>query len=105
MYNTEFAGKDFTFLITGDINIAPADYDALLTPDAMPWTKVDKDNHTWYQVGKDAFCYAQEAKGIQMSFNAEIKFEKARQIVEAVASKLQQHTGQEIEVLFVTSDN
>lgn len=98
-------GKDFEFLITpGDIEIKSEDFDNLMTPDSIPWTKVFKNECAYYQVGVDEFSYSRETPGIQMSFNAEITFEKARQIVEEVADKLIKYTGQEIEVLFVPTD-
>jgi hypothetical protein len=103
MKTTHMTGKDFEFLITpGDLEIKAADFDNLMTPDSIPWTKVSKNDCTWYQVGKDEFSYSRSQPGIQMSFNREITFEKARQIVEEVAGKLTQHTGQEIEVIFVS---
>jgi hypothetical protein len=105
MRSTHMTGKDFEFLITpGDIEIKPEDFDHLMTPDSLPWTKVSKNDCTFYQVGKDEFSYTRETPGIQMSFNAEITFEKARKIVEEVADKLGKHTGQEIEVLFISVD-
>ena len=98
-------GKDFEFLITpGDIEIKSEDFDNLMTPDSIPWTKVFKNECAYYQVGVDEFSYSRDTPGIQMSFNAEITFEKARQIVEEVADKLIKYTGQEIEVLFVPTD-
>ena len=90
-------GKDFEFLITpGDIEIKTEDFDNLMTPDSMPWTKVLKNERTYYQVGVDEFSYSRETPGIQMSFNAEMTFEKARQIAEEVANKLIKYTGQDI---------
>jgi hypothetical protein len=98
-------GKDFEFLITpGDIEIKLDDFDNLMTPDSIPWSKVFKNERTYYQVGKDEFSYSREMPGIQMTFKAKITFEKARQIVEEVADKLIKYTGQEIEVLFVPTD-
>jgi len=98
-------GKDFEFLITpGDIEINPDDFDNLMTPDSMPWTKVSTKDWTYYKVGEDEFSYSCELPGIQMTFNAEITFEKARQIVEEVANKLKKHSGQEIEVIFIPTD-
>ena len=98
-------GKDFEFLITpGDIEIKSEDFDNLMTPDSISWTKVLKNERTYYQVGVDEFSYSREIPGIQMTFNAKITFEKARQIVEEVANKLIKYTGQEIEVLFVPTD-
>lgn len=105
MIPTFQTGKDFKFLITpGDIKIKREDFDNLMTPDSIPWTKVFKNECTYYQVGVDEFSYSWEMPGIQMTFNAEITFEKARQIVEEVANKLIKYTGQEIEVLFIPTD-
>ncbi|OQP61943.1 hypothetical protein A3860_30070 [Niastella vici] len=98
-------GKDFEFLITpGDLEIKREDFDNLMTPDSLTWTKVSKNNRTYYQVGKDEFSYSTEKSGIQMSFNYTITFEKARQIVEEVSTKLSQYTGKEIDVLVVSID-
>jgi len=98
-------GKDFEFLITpGDLEIKRDDFDNLMTPDSLQWTKVSKNDKTFYQVGKDEFSYSTDKSGIQMTFNHEITFEKARQIVEEVSNKLTQYTGKEINVLFVSID-
>lgn len=105
MKRTYQTGKDFEFLITpGDIEIQPNDFDNLMTPDSIPWTKITRNEQICYQVGKDEFAYSRKTPGIQMTFNAAMKFEKARQIVEEVASKLTSYTGREIEVLFVPTE-
>ncbi|HUP12068.1 MAG TPA: hypothetical protein VM187_07650 [Niastella sp.] len=105
MFKTELRGKDFEFLITpGDIVIKPEDFDGLMTPDHTSWQKVLKNDITWYQVGKDEFRYYREERGIRMAFNREIRFEKARKIVEEIEEKLTKYTGQEIEVLLVSTD-
>jgi len=105
MYSTHFTGKDFEFLITpGDLEIKPEDFDNLMTPDSISWEKTSKNDRTCYQVGKDEFCYSQQTGGIKMTFNPEIKFEKARKIVEEVEVKLKTYTGREIEVLLVSTD-
>jgi deoxyribodipyrimidine photolyase len=99
-------GKDFEFLITpADLSIKPEDFDSLMTPDSLPWTKASKKDRTWYQVGKDEFSYSLEERGIQMIFNAGMKFEKARKIVEEVETKLKAYSGKEIEILFIPTDN
>jgi hypothetical protein len=105
MMPTFQSGKDFEFLITpADIEIQPEDFDNLMTPDSMAWTKVVKNEWIYYQVDEDEYKYSWEMPGIQMSFNAEMTFEKARQIVEEVAHKLTTYTGREIEVLFIPTD-
>ena len=105
MARTELRGKDFEFLITpDDIEIKPEDFDALMTPDYTSWEKVSKNERTWYQVGKDEYSYYREPRGIRMAFNREIRFEKARKIVEEVEVKLKAYTGKEIEILLVSAD-
>jgi len=105
MKSTHMTGKDFEFLITpGDLEIKREDFDNLMTPDSLPWTKVTQNDKTYYKVGKDEFSYSRETTGIQMTFNAAITFEKARKIVEEVTDKLIKHTGKEIEVIFVSID-
>ena len=106
MYRTELLGKDFEFLITpGNIEIKPEDFDGLMTPDYTSWKKESKKDRIWYQVGKDEFSYSREPRGIRMSFNRAMRFEKARKIVEEVEVKLKAYTGIEIEVLVVYTDN
>ena len=105
MARTELMGKDFEFLITpDDIEIKPEDFDALMTPDYTSWEKVSKKDRTWYQVGKDEYSYYREPRGIRMAFNREIRFEKARKIVEEIEIKLKAYTGREIEILLVSPD-
>lgn len=100
MSATHFTGKDFAFLITApELTIPPEDFDRLMTPDSIPWTKINHNGGNGYQVGKDSFSYTRENDGFQMQFNPEIKFEKARKIVEEVADKLSKHMGMEVEVL------
>jgi hypothetical protein len=105
MKSTHMTGKDFEFLITpGDLEIKQEDFDTLMTPDSLPWTKATLNDKTYYKVGKDEFSYSRETAGIQMTFNDAITFEKARKIVEEVTDKLTKHTGKEIEVIFVSID-
>jgi hypothetical protein len=101
-----FTGKDFEFLITpGKIDIKPEDFDRLMTPVSIPWTKVYKNDLAYYKVGEDEFSYSRESTGIQMTFNPEITFEKARQIAEEVTNKLKGYIGQDVEVLFIPTNN
>ena len=93
-------GKDFEFLITpGDIEIKAEDFDRVMTPDSIAWNKTTKDEWPYYQVGKDGFSYSFEPPGIQMTFNDEIKFEKAKLIADEVVAKLSKYTGQVIELV------
>jgi len=93
LYN--LTGKDFEFLITpSDIEIKTEDFDRIMTPDSIEWNKVIKDDWAYYQVGPDEFSYSWEPPGIQMTFNDEINFEKAKLIADEVVAKLSKYTGQ-----------
>ncbi len=99
-------GKDFEFLLTSsaDIDIRIEDFDRIMTPDSMDWEKFNKDNSDYYRVGKDEFSYSFEMIGIQMTFNKEITYAKAREIADEVAKKLIKHTGHEVIVNVIPSD-
>jgi hypothetical protein len=93
-------GKDFEFLITGnDIEIKAEDFDRIMTPDSFAWNKITKDDWPFYQVGDDEFSYSWEPPGIQMTFNDEISFQKAKLIADEVVAKLSKYTGQTIELV------
>jgi hypothetical protein len=83
-----WTGKDFEFLITGDINIPTDTYDSTMTPNSFEWIKIDKNNWTYYQVGDDEFSYSWEMPGIQMTFSDAIPFQKAKKIADEVIENL-----------------
>jgi hypothetical protein len=97
-------GKDFEFLITGEIGIPEEDYDRIMTPNTFSWTKVNRDNWSYYKVGEDEFTYSWEIPGIQMTFNVEITFEKAKKIADEVIDNIKT-TGQEAELIVLDSSN
>ena len=81
-------GKDFEFLLSGDFDIPADKYDEIMTPSSFYWTKIQKDNWNYYQVGQDEFSYSLEMPGIQMMFNTDITYQKARQIADEVVVNL-----------------
>jgi len=97
-----WTGKDFEFLIAGDITIPADDYDQIMTPNTFAWSKVNKNDWTYYQVGADEFSYSWEEPGIQMTFNTEITFEKAKRIAEEVIGNIKA-IGQEAELIVLNS--
>lgn len=99
---SQWTGKDFEFLITGDVDIPAADYDRIMTPNTYQWKKVDRDGWYYYQVGEDEFTYSWEMPGIQMTFNKEISFEKAKRIAEEVISNIKA-AGQKAELVVLNS--
>ena len=101
---SHWTGKNFEFLITGNIDITPADFDHLMTPNTFKWTKVVRDDWYYYQVGEDEFTYSWEMPGIQMTFNKEISFIKAKQIADEVIDNIIA-TGQEAELVVLNGSN
>lgn len=81
-------GKDFEFLITGEIEIPAIEYDRIMTPNSFEWVKIYKDDWPYYQVGRDEFSYSWEIPGIQMTFNEGMSFEKAKKIADEVVENI-----------------
>lgn len=102
---SNLTGADFEFLITpSDIEIKSEDFDRIMTPESFGWLKADKNNWNYYQVGSDEFSYSWEIPGIQMTFNNEIKYVKAKQIADEVVAKLSKYTSQKVELVFIPKD-
>lgn len=102
---TDLIGADFEFLISpSGIDIKVDDFDSIMTPGSFSWSKTTRNNWNYYQVGSDEFSYSWEIPGIQMTFNNEIKYAKAKQIADEVVSKISNYTGQTIELIFISKD-
>ena len=98
----KLTGGDFEFLITpSDIEVKKEDFDRVMTPNSFPWTKSIKDNWPYFGVDNDEFSYSWEEPGIQMTFNNEISYNKAKLIADEVVTKLSKYTGQEVELIFI----
>ncbi len=78
--------EQIEFLITGDIDalVQHPQFDEIMTPNTMSWTKIEKDQWIYYQVGNDEFYYSVEPPGLQMMFNDTITYQKAKQIADEV---------------------
>ncbi len=96
---TGWTGGDFEFLIVGDIDVF-SDFDNIMTPNSLEWTKTHKNNWDFYQVGQDEFSYSVEGPGIQMTFNKEIIFDKAKKIGDEVILNIIA-TGQQAELIIL----
>ncbi|MDF7819304.1 hypothetical protein P1X15_16930 [Runella sp. MFBS21] len=94
-----WTGQDFEFLIVGEINVF-SDFDQLMTPNSLEWTKTHKNGWDYYQVGQDEFSYSFEEPGIQMTFNEEISFDKAKKIGDEVILNIHS-TGQKAELFIL----
>lgn len=96
--NSRWTGKDFEFLIAGDVEIPTDDYDKVMTPVSFEWTKTTKNDCTYYQVGEDEYSYSWEMPGIQMTFNESISYQKAKKIADEVVENIRA-TGQAAELV------
>ena len=93
-------GKDFEFLITGNIEIPLDEYDKIMTPTSYEWKKEIKNDWTYYQVGEDEYSYSWEIPGIQITFNELIPYEKARMIAVEIVANIKA-TGQAAELVIL----
>jgi hypothetical protein len=96
---TDWTGKDFEFFIAGDIDVS-LDFDNIMTPNSLEWTMTIKNDWRYYQVGPDEFSYSVEDSGIQMTFNKEITFDKAKKIGEEIIENINA-AGQKAELLIL----
>ena len=99
---SKWTGKNFEFLITGDLEIMAENHDEIMTPNSFEWTKIEKDNWPYYKVGQDEFSYSWEPPGIQMAFNDDITFQKAKNIADEIIENIQK-TGQFAELVILES--
>lgn len=92
----------FEFLITGDIDLS-FDWDEVMTPNNFLWSKLERNGWHYYVVDGDEICYSVEPPGIQMVFNKEMPFEKAKLIADDVMSNIKL-TGQDAELSILRTD-
>ena len=85
---TNWTGENFEFLITGVDEIPNEEYDRIMTPNSFEWKKVIKDDWPFYVVGKDEFSFSWEIPGIQLTFNKEVKYEKAKKIADEIIENI-----------------
>lgn len=78
----------FEFLILGDIELTDAQFYSLMVPRSFAVEKIEKDMGIYFETGGDQFGYSWEPPGIQMVFNKEAPFQKAKQIAEEVVQNL-----------------
>jgi hypothetical protein len=97
-------GNDFEFLIKGDLDIPNDKFDQIMSPISFICNRIERDNWIYYQVGNDEFSYSFEPPGIQMTFNKEITFEKAKQIGDEVVNNIKS-TGQNAELVIFSNGN
>lgn len=97
-------GKDFEFLITGEIEIPTDKFNDIMTPKSYPSKLVIHDKEYYYEIDGDRLYYSWEPPGIQMTFNPEISYTKAKQIADEIIKNILA-TGQQAELLELDSDH
>ncbi|UZO79771.1 hypothetical protein NBT05_12515 [Aquimarina sp. ERC-38] len=85
---TNWTGENFEFLITEVDEIPNEEYDRIMTPNSFEWKKVIKDDWPFYVVGEDEFSFSSEIPGIQLTFNKEMKYEKAKKIADEIIENI-----------------
>ena len=95
--------RNVEFLIVGDVDLSVEEYDDVMTPNSVPWTKVMKGNWPYYNVGNDEYSYSFEEPGIQICFNKEIAYSKAKLIADEILANINA-TGHEAELILLSVD-
>ncbi|CDN75359.1 hypothetical protein [Elizabethkingia anophelis] len=97
---TEFNNGEFEFLIRGEIELDSENWEQILTPNSFKTEKILRNDWFYFKVDNDEFSYSFEEPGIQMTFNNEMDFKKAKKIADEVIEKIKS-TGQnaELEIL------
>jgi hypothetical protein len=95
---SKWTGKDFDFLITGNLRIPQDEYDNIMTPNSLDWNKVSIAKWSIYYVGPDTFCFFKDMHGIQMSFNETITYQKAKRITDEIIDNIKS-TGQTADLI------
>lgn len=94
-----FPGQ-FEFLITGDIELTPEQFDNIMLPVSFQTKKVERSGWVYFHADGDEFSYSWEPPGIQMTFNKECTFQKAKQIADEVVQNLNS-SGFEAELIVI----
>ena len=95
---TNWTGENFEFLITGVDEIPNEGYDRIMTPNSFEWKKLIKDDWPFYVIGEDEFSFSWEIPGIQLTFNKEVKYEKAKKIADEIIENINS-TGHKAELI------
>ncbi|GAB2653905.1 hypothetical protein GCM10027036_04050 [Flavihumibacter cheonanensis] len=92
----------FEFLITGDNELSSEQFNTLLFPTTYQVKKIERDGWSYFQTEGDEFSYSWEPPGIQMTFNKECSFQKAKQIADEVVQNLVK-AGFNVELLVINN--
>ena len=81
-------GDDFRLLITGAGQIEKIDYDNLMTPKTVEWTRMGRIRWPIYKIEKGHYSFSCETHGIEIVFTNSISFQDAKKIGDEILEKL-----------------
>ncbi|WP_290796517.1 hypothetical protein [Flavihumibacter sp. UBA7668] len=86
--NISYPPGKFEFLICGEIELSPEQFTRLMMPVSFQVKQVERNELVYFQADGDEFSYSCEPPGIQMTFNDECTYQKARKIADEVVHNL-----------------
>ena len=101
-------GRDFECIIRrkfnadfgDDFDITEKDFNEIFSPESLEYRlETKKDGYTYFIVGDDEYTFDFEPVGVLIFFNDEIKFPKAKLIVDEIVEKLFKKTNQAAEIV------
>lgn len=85
---SKWTGNDFRLLITGAGQIERIDYDNLMTPKTIEWTRMTQVKWPIYKIEKGYYSFSFETHGIEIEFSNTIKFHVAKKLGDEIVEKL-----------------
>jgi hypothetical protein len=85
---SKWTGGDFRLLITGVEQLEKIDYDNLMTPKTVEWTRMTQIRFPIYKIEKGTYSFSFEKDGIEIEFSNTIRFPDAKKIGDEIAEKL-----------------
>jgi hypothetical protein len=95
-----FSPGQFEFLITGDIELTSEQSETLMLPFSFQVQQVERNGWIYFHSTGDEFSYSWEPQGIQMTFNKECTFQKAKQIADEILQNLRE-AGFDADILLI----
>ena len=111
-YYEGIASRDWSHLSGADLNIRfyfsreiPEEKEEeILSPNTMDYQKIKKEGINYYQIGEDNYQIKKLNKGFKIIFNAEIKYPKAKKIMDEIRMNIIQGTLQKLNVVLINSE-
>jgi len=100
---SNWTGANFEFLITGVDEIPTEGYQEIMSPNSFSWSVISKNDWEYYKVGDDEYSFSVEIPGIQLTFNNEVKFPKAKKIADEIVTNLKE-VGKNPKLLILDAD-